>query len=72
MNNVESIDFTLKHWTFDNDGVVMRWSSEFPRTSNTFLKKSDFDQIPWGATSEPKYFDFWQDAKLQSKSGPGS
>lgn len=68
MNNVDSIDFSLKHWTFDNDGTISRWSNEFPRTSNKYLKKSDIDQIPWGGISEPKYFDCWQDAKLQNTS----
>jgi len=57
---------------YDNDGILMRWSMEYPRFSSTYLKKSDLDQVPWGDISEPKYFDLWQDAKLQGKSFKGN
>lgn len=48
MNNVEAIDFTRHTYTADTDGVLQRWSTEFPRISLNYQTKADIDSKPWG------------------------
>jgi hypothetical protein len=64
MNNVEAIDFESHAHTVDTDGVVSRWTCEFPRLSSRFKSKADVDAKPWGSKSDPVYIDLWQDSNL--------
>ena len=64
MNNVEAIDFTNRTVTEDTDGVLPRWSCEFPRISNKYKTKANLNQKPWGTQSDPVFFDLWEDSKL--------
>lgn len=64
MNNVEAIDFTRHTLTADTDGVLQRWSTEFPRISFNYQTKADIEGKPWGSKSDPIYVDLCEDAKL--------
>lgn len=64
MNNIDAIDFTNRSVTEDLDGVLPRWSTEFPRLSTKYQTKSNRDSRPWGTKSDPVFFDLWEDSKL--------
>lgn len=53
MNNAMAIDYANKIQT-GTDGVLSRWTQEFPRTSPHYKTKRD--QKPWGE-HDPIYFD---------------
>lgn len=64
MNNVQAIDYTNHHLTSDLDGVLPRWSCEFPRISSEFKSKADVGSKPWGNKSDPVYVNLFQDSTL--------
>lgn len=65
MNNITAIDFITHAQTVDTDGVISRWTCEFPRVSSAFKSKADLESKPWGSRSDPVFIDLWQDSKLQ-------
>ena len=64
MNNIEAIDWQVYNSTMDQDGVIERWSQEFPRISTEYRTKADSKKAPWGVKSTPQYFDSWQESTL--------
>lgn len=59
MNNITSIDYQNFDQTTDQDGVMARWSQEFPRISPSYKTKADSLEAPWGTKSIPVNFDLW-------------
>jgi hypothetical protein len=57
MNNIEAIDYSNYDWSLDQDGVMARWSQEFPRASTAYKTKADIMEAPWGTKSIPQVFD---------------
>ena len=53
MNNIEAIDYSNKSQQNDSDGVIPRWSQEFPRLRTSYKTKFDTLEAPWGAKSIP-------------------
>lgn len=41
MNNAASLDYSNYDQTIDNDGVLSRWTQEYPRLSKDYLSKAD-------------------------------
>lgn len=41
MNNVTAFDYSNYEQTMDNDGVLSRWTTEYPRTSTRYRSKKD-------------------------------
>ena len=64
MNNVVSIDYANYDQTRDNDGVLSRWTTEFPRLSHHYVSKAHANKAPWGTKSRPVRFDCWQETTL--------
>lgn len=64
MNNINAIDYRSLD-PADADGVLSRYTQEYPRQATSFRKKTD--SKPWGDKSEPKLFDFWQDSRFRSE-----
>ena len=64
MNNVTAIDYANYDQTLDNDGVLARWTTEFPRLSARYLSKAHTHEAPWGQKSHPVQFDCWQETPL--------
>lgn len=60
MNNIQAIDF-INRDVMDTDGILSKWSQEYPRLSSKF--RSKLDNKPWGEEI-PVYFDHWQDARF--------
>ena len=53
MNNLMSIDYTIKNLTSsDHDYILSRWSQEYPRMATNF-KRKDSPNKPWGLKSDP-------------------
>jgi len=63
MNNITSIDYTVKDLTFDSDLVLPRWSQEYPKISSAYQSK--LDSKPWGNIEEPVYFDNSIDSRIR-------
>ena len=64
MNNITAIDWQNYNSTMNQDGVLPRWTMEFPRTSSDYKSKADSDKAPWGTKSVPQHFDMWQESTL--------
>ena len=64
MNNATSLDYSNYSQTCDNDGILARWTTEYPRTSLRYLSKADSRHAPWGPKSNPVRFDCWQETPL--------
>ncbi len=64
MNNLNSIDYQNYDMSTETDGVLARWSQEFPRLSPLYQTKDDADHAPWGTKSTPVRFDAWEEAPL--------
>ena len=64
MNNVTAIDYANYDQTLDNDGVLPRYSMEYPRLSSRYLSKAHASEAPWGMKSHPVRFDCWQETPL--------
>jgi len=58
MNNLSAIDYANRDLTEDSDGVLPRWSEEYPRLSSNYLSKADVENRPWGQKSRPVYVDY--------------
>ena len=63
MNNITSIEYTVKDLTFDSDLVLPRWSQEYPKISTAYQSK--LDSKPWGNMEEPVYFDNTIDSRIR-------
>ena len=64
MNNATALDYSNYHQTAENDGILARYSSEYPRTSMYYLSKAHLLHAPWGLKSRPIKFDCWQETPL--------
>ena len=64
MNNVVALDYANYDHTTDNDGVLARFSTEFPRLAMNYKSKADSQNAPWGQKSKPVRFDCWQESPL--------
>ena len=64
MNNVTSLDYSNYTQTQDIDGVLNRWSTEYPRLSLRYQSKADEATAPWGNKSKPVRFDLWEESSL--------
>ena len=59
MNNVTALEYSNYDMTQDNDGVLSRHTTEYPRLSYKYRTKSDIEAAPWGTKSTPVKFDCW-------------
>ena len=66
MNNVRSIDYAVSDLTHDQDLVLSRYISEYPRMASNFRQKGDSLKAPWGPKSDPIHFNAWQDMTLSN------
>ena len=64
MNNLTALDFTLADQSSDQDGVLGRWSQEFPRLSSAYQTKADLYSAPWGVKDQPFPFNMWEESTL--------
>ena len=64
MNNLTAIDYQLSDHSVDQDGVLARWSQEFPRLSAAYRTKADQLSAPWGLKDQPTPFNMWEEATL--------
>ena len=62
MNNVTAIDYQSYDAQDENDGVLARWSTEFPRLANNYQSKADTMEAPWGKKSAPVRFNSKQES----------
>ena len=59
MNDVMALDYANYDHTTDNDGIIHRFTTEFPRMSMKYQSKADSEHAPWGLKSKPIQFDSW-------------
>ena len=59
MNNLTALDYQNQHHVDDNDGILSRWSTEYPRLSMKYTSKARTQHAPWGQKSRPIRFDCW-------------
>ena len=64
MNNAMAMDYANYDDSVDNDCILSRKTTEFPRMSMLYRSKADWQHAPWGQKSEPVRFDCWQEAPL--------
>ena len=53
MNNLFSIDYAQRDYIEDFDGILPRYSQEFPRLSDGYKDRSQRKSRPWGDSSDP-------------------
>ena len=59
MNNAMAVDYANYDDSMDNDCILSRKTTEFPRLSMLYRSKADRQHAPWGQKSEPVRFDCW-------------
>lgn len=67
MNNVMAFDYANYDHTSDNDCILSRNTTEFPRLSMNFRSKADMKHAPWGQKSKPVRFNCWQESPLATQ-----
>jgi hypothetical protein len=56
MNNLLSIDYSVRDWIDDTDLILPRVSEEFPRLAEDYTTKRSINK-PWGDKSDPIYIE---------------
>ena len=68
MNELMSMDFTIRDWMDDTDCMLPRICMEYPKVSSEYTSKKRAEKRPWGKKSEPVYVDPYMDTNLLSLS----